>query len=73
MSASTWQAVRVQHALQEGRDIAGEKRRDAETAERITAEADAAIAYDHASHGCPYVDGGVCPVCDNSDDEVFIS
>jgi len=72
VSASVWSTVKLQHALQEGRDLDGEQRRDAETAERITAEADAAIAYDHASHGCPYVDGGVCPVCDSNDTEIFI-
>lgn len=39
------------------------------TAPQSTREAE---AYDHASHGCPFVDSGVeCPVCDPLE-EAFI-
>lgn len=42
MSASTWQAVRIQRLAQElaGRDLAGEKLRDSEQVERIYEQLD---------------------------------
>lgn len=45
-----------------------EKDNDALQVERIEAQTDAAIAYDHAAHGCPFADRDeVCSVCDTPD------
>lgn len=71
MSISTWQAVRIQQAAQHT-PTHDERRRDQELAARITAQSDDAIAYDHASHGCPFADEGTCSVCDHTDEEIFI-
>ena len=43
-----------------------ERDADQETARRIEAQTDEAIAYVHAKDGCPFEDGPEsCPVCDS--------
>lgn len=67
MSASFQQAVAVQLAARHV-TTEDERQRDAAQVARIYADLEA-MAYDHAAHGCPYVDDGYCPACDRIDDE----
>lgn len=70
---NTFDAVRIQMAFREGRDLNRERWADMATVARVLqgldAEGKAAAAYDHVSHGCPFEETAVvCPVgCESPD------